>query len=441
MLKLIFNNRALWILEKALFALFIFALPFGTRKFILSELQGNDFFTFFVYLSDILLLTLFILWFWRGGLTLIFNQYKNIFLAASLFILTLLLSLLANYNVLSLYYFVRVAFGILLIFYICSSWKLHNKGFLLKIFIFSIVIQSLIAIGQFFLQSDINLKMLGEPDLAPDIAGAAKINVSFGKFIRSYGTLSHPNVLGAFLMTGIAALAYKIFFLRGKAIDYLFLALIAAALFFSFSRSAYLAFFVFNLLFVLYIFKFHKAKLKHLYTYLSALFTLIFLLTIFFKPFILERIDFKKDDGLRLRSFYNTTAIKMMKNNILLGVGPGNFTRELNNYLAKPVKNFWEFQPAHNVFLLVGAEGGVFLLLIFILLFLRLFYVSLKRAFGGDDKFAFFAIIFACFFILMSFDHYFWTIWQAFLLLCIILGITYGYYVSSVVQFRKIFRR
>lgn len=426
MLRLLLNNKALETIEKALFVLFIFALPFGTRKFIFSELPGNNFFTAFIYLSDFLLVLILLMWLRRRGFKGFFLQYKKFVVWNLIFLLILLVSLLLNYNVLSLYYFLRIAAGILFIFYICSAFKLYNKELLLKIFIFSVVVQSLIAIGQFLLQSDLGLKLLGEPKLAPQIAGIAKVNVDFGKFIRPYGTLPHPNVLGAFLIAGIAALTYKMFFLKRSSLDYLFLALIAAALFLSFSRAAYLAFIVFVLFFSLYFIKFHRDKLQKLFIFIFLLLAVVVCFGILFKPFLFKRVDIKNDAALQLRFFYNAAAVNMIKDNILFGVGIGNFSREINNYLPEDqkLKNFWEFQPSHNVFLLIGAEGGFLAMILFVFFLLYFIYFLLRRASNNRNALStILAFILISFIVLMLFDHYFLTQWQAFILLCITLGI------------------
>ncbi len=414
------------ILEKILLTVFIFTIPFNTRKFIYSELKGNDFFTIFIYLSDILLLLIFALRIWRSDLVKL--KFDGIVFLVLGFLIVTFFSLLIHYNFLSFYYFFKIFFGILLFFYIYFYFEKDWGSFLLRIFIFSAVLQSLIAIGQFFFQSDFGLKILGEPQLAPDVAGVAKINIDSGKFIRAYGTLVHPNVLGAFLIASIAALLYKMFFLKKNKIDYLFLTFIIGALFFSFSRAAYLAFFIFNFLFLFYIIKFYRVWLKKNYFYIPVILVVIFLLILFFEPFFIDRFHLEKDDSLRWRSFYSRIAVNMIKNNFLFGVGPGNFVKELNNYTDKPLKNFWEFQPVHNVFLLITAENGLLALVFFLVFFFYCIFHLLKSAIKNKDlTAAFLFCLLMSFFILMLFDHYFWSIWQGFLLLCITLGITCRY--------------
>ncbi len=58
-------------------------------------------------------------------------------------------------------------------------------------------IQITISIFQLFLQSDLGLQIIGEPKINHDIKGIAKIRTSFATILRPYGTLPHPNILGA----------------------------------------------------------------------------------------------------------------------------------------------------------------------------------------------------------------------------------------------------
>ncbi|MEA2098362.1 MAG: O-antigen ligase family protein [Patescibacteria group bacterium] len=75
----------------------------------------------------------------------------------------------------------------------------------LLIIAFSGFLQSLIAIYQFIAQrslftSPILAKITGESIIGPQISGVAKIVVDGEKIIRAYGAFPHPNVLGGFLI-------------------------------------------------------------------------------------------------------------------------------------------------------------------------------------------------------------------------------------------------
>ncbi len=65
-----------------------------------------------------------------------------------------------------------------------------------KTFFFSTLAIALIAITQFFLQTDLNLHFLGEPIISSSTKGISKLS---NGIVRSYGLSQHPNILGAIL--------------------------------------------------------------------------------------------------------------------------------------------------------------------------------------------------------------------------------------------------
>ncbi len=64
-----------------------------------------------------------------------------------------------------------------------------------------IVLQSTIAFGQFFSQSDLGLSLLGESALDPAVAGVSVVMRGPTRWLRAYGLTTHPNVLAGTLVT------------------------------------------------------------------------------------------------------------------------------------------------------------------------------------------------------------------------------------------------
>lgn len=62
-----------------------------------------------------------------------------------------------------------------------------------------IVIQSGVAVGQFVLQRDLGLHLLGEPALDPQRSGICVLFARGQRWLRAYGLSGHPNLLGALL--------------------------------------------------------------------------------------------------------------------------------------------------------------------------------------------------------------------------------------------------
>ncbi len=101
----------------------------------------------------------------------------------------------------------------------CSTWNNFGRveqlvskkiGLFFNIIIISSLIQAIIGIIQFFLQKSIGLFWLRESLVSPDILGVAKIILNGEKYVRAYGLMPHPNVLGGFLLFSvIITLLYK----------------------------------------------------------------------------------------------------------------------------------------------------------------------------------------------------------------------------------------
>ena len=117
------------------------------------------------------------------------------------------------------------------------------------------------------------------------------------------------------------------------------------------------------------------------------------------------------------------SAYEMIQENIFFGVGLNNFTVVLPNFL--PLSQILIFnQPVHNVFVLLFAEAGIFVFVLFIMLILFSIKTLLKQSYGVA------AILFITilhFIILGSFDHYLLTIHQTQVMFWLTLGLSLAY--------------
>jgi O-antigen ligase len=110
------------------------------------------------------------------------------------------------------------------------------------------------------------------------------------------------------------------------------------------------------------------------------------------------------------------SALEIIKENPLLGVGAGNFVIGLSQR-----EQIWQWlywlQPVHNIFLLLSSELGLLLAGFFIFTYLKLFFNSSKNW-----------MLLACLFSITLtglFDHYWLTLIQNQILLAIILSFSY----------------
>ena len=102
-----------------------------------------------------------------------------------------------------------------------------------------------------------------------------------------------------------------------------------------------------------------------------------------------------------------------------LGVGIGNFTDVMQEYSQDKLMP-WEFQPVHNIYMLILNEQGI--LSLFLYLFLFYYIASYLLAKKTDFNLILISIGFS-FLIIGFFDHYFISLYQGQLLLFIYLSL------------------
>ncbi|HTX86828.1 MAG TPA: O-antigen ligase family protein [Candidatus Nanoarchaeia archaeon] len=292
-------------------------------------------------------------------------------------------------------------------------------------FFSSLAIQSALAIWQFLAQSAFASKWLGLAAHAPGDLGASVIEtVGAGgipeRWLRAYGSLDHPNILGGLVATGLIVLVY--FYLAGLLenneikkekrkekkffIFYFIFYILFLALLFTFSRSAALALVCGIILFLIFIiWKKDWPALKRLgivVALAAAMFGVIF--------FTYQNLFITRAQGaarLEVKSFserkmYLDDSLNLIKKNWLFGVGIGNYTKALATSDSK--RPWYNLEPVHNTFLLIWAETGIFGLLFFAGFLIYLARGALKK------KQALSLSILMALVIIMIFDHYFWSL-------------------------------
>ena len=248
---------------------------------------------------------------------------------------------------------------------------------LFGIIVFTGIIQSAIGITQVVMQYSLGLSWLKESLIAPNIAGVAKILVNHHPFIRAYGLFPHPNILGGFLFFSIIiTMLYKKIVPRGTIWNYLiWLALIIqiTGIIFSFSKSAILALIVAVIYIIVPRGTFQVVNLKKLFHVEQFRMFLVAGLVILGGLFFF-RIEVY---GLFAKSFqerklYMFISERIIADSPILGVGTGQFIVTAEKLF--PNLEVWQYQPVHNVFLLIWSEWGIVGLVLFILFLWKLFH-------------------------------------------------------------------
>jgi len=308
----------------------------------------------------------------------------------------------------------------------------HNKIKLIISFVLGASVQALIGIWQFFTQSDFANKWLGMALHKVDVPGTSVVGTVEGaRFLRAYGGLDHPNVLGGLLAIAIIFLILSRINSKCEILDtkqiknsnskiqnlmilityYLLLIILAIGLFVSFSRTAWIGLIVgLAVLLFLAVTKRDLEKQKIILQSILVIGICFFLLFVKYENLVMTR--FSTDAQLEAKS--NTerlesidVSFKIIKDNIFFGSGIGNYTIKMN----KMFNNFsnYVYQPVHNVYLLVLAEIGIFGFLFFISFLLFTFYFLLKNIKEGKNVVYKLSLLSAlC--VMFVLDHWWWSL-------------------------------
>ncbi|HHD92165.1 MAG TPA: O-antigen ligase domain-containing protein, partial [Candidatus Portnoybacteria bacterium] len=325
------------------------------------------------------------------------------------------ISLVSHLNYLSFYHWLKLAEIIL--FFLCLKDLADRKFLSEKVVILTLLtsglFQSVLAISQFFKQSNLGLRILGESILSPTLAGVAKINLGGIKLIRAYGTFPHPSVLALFLFIIILFSLGYLIKTRLRQTKWLFSlfwlisSLFWLALFLTFSRTTIILALISVSLFLIW----RKEFIILFYQVLLWL-GLIFVLwpgiyTHFFQFYSYQQ-------SISLRFNYLNVAWTTFWAHPWSGVGWGNFVNYFINYY--PGQEGWFYQPVHNIYWLILSEVGIFGFLIFLWLIGKIGIKIWNIRRKNNLQFQLSAISFSIFLIIGLEDHFFLTTQQGWLL-------------------------
>ncbi|MBD3282065.1 MAG: hypothetical protein GF387_00410 [Candidatus Portnoybacteria bacterium] len=421
-------------IEKILYYIFLFLIPFQIRSAIIKGTTEWD--SIFLYLTDILILAIFILYIKR---TRTFSIKENKFLVLLIFIAALSI-IPAQKESIALYGLIKLIEYIFIYYYTKKNIRELTPNAIFNILIFTGSIQAILAIAQFIEQKSIGIKFIEAGIYSPGEPGVATFIYQNIPILRSYGSFPHPNILAGFLILTIFLIYYQLQ-KKQSSILYIFLSLMIFALFTTFSRTAMAVFFVSSLIFLLLnliklrVFEHTEARIRagkrimniFLILILSSLISILIL-----SPYLKARFFniTPEEQAVDLRFFYNKMAVNMTKDNIITGVGIGSFAVHSQNYPAylraaakmqdQEIKEIpqWLFQPVHNIYLLIASEIGIIGLIFFLLAIAR------KTKDLKNNIFNPIFYILISFLIIGLMDHYFWTLQSGAIMFWLTLALT-----------------
>lgn len=414
--------------------LFIFLLPWQTKLILRSA--ATNFNEISLYASQVVLILVLVAFFiykFRRREATEKISWLWIFLAG-LEICVLASFFWAPDQVLAFYHYILflAAIGLFYLLREGISDSEYEEGMLDKtkvIFTFlgSLFFQSVLAVYQFLTQSTPVNKYLGLAGHPADVAGTSVIEAVSGRWLRAYGGMDHPNVFGGVLAVTLVLAVYllarkKIISSRREIAESIFLFVFyfvsLFALFFTFSRAAWLAF-ALSLLLLLIIFLVQKDRWV-IGRFLALLFfsaVMLFIAAAPYRELCLARISGEtrlERQSIDERERYLLQSREIIKNNWLTGVGVGNYPTTLEHQDLEK-KAIWEYQPVHNVFLLLWAESGIFALIFFVGFLLILIKKDRRTVFAGSFLIALL--------ILMLFDHWLISLPFGIIFLFLVLGL------------------
>lgn len=416
------------------FYVFVFLFPWQT-KLILRSADSN-FNEISLYASHLLLLAILVAFFiykmkrpsGNGSISWLWWAVAGLELAV------LVSFFVAPDQVLAFYYYLLFMMGIG-IFYLAregtESFSYENNFFdrvkIINAFLLSLFLQSILGIYQFLSQDTFVSKYLGLAAHNPEIAGTAVIETMTGRWLRVYGGMDHPNIFGGVLAITLIFTAYllaknKIIRTKREIAESLFLFVYyfvsLFALFFTFSRTSWAAYAIG--LFVLLISVMMQKDRWLLGRYLALIFfsgLMLFIVAYPYQSLLQVRIEGEtrlEQKSLTERSGYLYESKEVIKKHGIVGVGVGNYPLFLRQSDGS-VKQVWDYQPVHNVFLLLWAESGVFAFIFFIAFLVMMAKKNRHAVFSGA--------ILAALIIIMMLDHWLISLPFGLLFLFLILGL------------------
>ncbi len=372
-----------------------------------------------IYLTDIIIVFLIVLWFIEKIKNLNFNTILKLkFWPFWFFIVYLLFnSLFVSLNHwVALYKFVKILeFFLLVIVIIGIRPNVVAVIFFLSI---GIIYSGILAILQFVLGRSVGgfFYFLGERTFYVGTPGIATISLNNILLLRPYATFPHPNVLGGFLAV-LLPLIFSLIFFNKKNISVfiqiyfgIILILGVFVLFLTFSRAAWIIF----LWGLVLVFLVNKKKIilwfsKNKGVTLLGFYSLLLLSVVSF-----QIVPHGSESVFQRRELIKA-SLEIIFQNPLFGIGLNNFVVVAKNYLPKVV-DLYIFQPVHNIYLLVFSELG---LVGFVGIITIIYFVFLKSL--KTDPLVLVAILELVF--LGFFDHYLFTLQQAQLLFIVFISL------------------
>lgn len=325
----------------------------------------------------------------------------------------------------------------ILLFSFLASSELKITRALFLAFSIAGLLQSAIAIAQYFYQAPLGLHLLGELKQLCTIAvpeGKRWLFDNFSKKVgpnsvcRASATMEHPNILGGFLvLTILVTYAIISSSKKGKGFWAITLPLQFFALSITYSRSAL---FGLSLATVIWFLQNRDRFLACIVALSVAISALLLNEQFIHRGGIVNYNEsVKNSDSVRI--LHQKTAIDIIKENPLYGLGFGQFSERSGHFLPSNCSAYERATGPHNIYLMLACETGLislFSFLFFIAMLLKASFFKIVKTLETTTLSA----IFAAFLFIGCCDFYFLIFQPGKLMFFLIAGL-----LASHVQYAK----
>ncbi|PIT92744.1 MAG: hypothetical protein COU08_01090 [Candidatus Harrisonbacteria bacterium CG10_big_fil_rev_8_21_14_0_10_42_17] len=446
-------RRILFTFQTFAFCLFLLTFSFGVRIFLYQFTSGfHEYEAVFLYFSDFPIILFTLVSFF--GSNFLVRIPRSVMVSFALFISTAFVSIGYAYSSnLALYSFARLFVLVLFSLALAHFLTKQRFVFLMYALAFLAMFHSLIGIGQFISQENLGLSFLGESPISSLDGETSKFFIGGGGVVRAYGLFSHPNVFALFLVLGLFSFCFLYLYRDSGAYRYntaqsflenfrrfrseshfwerlllssgIFIVVVGLAL--SFSRTGWFIAFFSVALFVAFRFfqpPFRRANLLPLGKLVIILgFSFVATLGIF-RWVLIPRASLSfSEPAVVERLRYNDVGVYLLRSHPF-GVGFGNqvlYSAQERLYSSFGLFSVSQWQPIHNLYLLIGAELGVLGVISFLLFITGLLWILFRSRYSLEQN-----LVIVLFFAVLAFgffDHFLWTIQQGRIMLWLVMGL------------------
>jgi O-antigen ligase len=312
-----------------------------------------------------------------------------------------------------------VQFGVVVLFALATACAGPAPQVVITALVVGLIWNTALGGGQVAMQSSLGLRQLGEFTLGIHQRGISVIQAGEVRWLRPYGLLPHPNILAGVFFVSLLALVYGLTHQRGM-IRILSLIIMSTGLWvflLTFSRGGYLAFAAGAFVLLPLLWRTQRAQQGLGIALMVALMVGISFFLVY-RPLLFARAGVGLEStelySAAERAVLSQTAARAITENMLVGVGAGNFPWRASYYLFydnSPVRGNY----VHNTLLAAWAELGLIgftLFVIAIILGIEAVFQQIRRGEGDAAGRSALAAGFIALVVAGLFEHYPYSLLQ-----------------------------